>query len=94
MSFTSNFIVFPAPINLGLYLSYKLTQRKELSGRRGRERERGGGGGGEGGGGGGGGGGGLLGSIFVGYVPLASQNPCPIIVIIWPIIDPILVTFG
>ena len=45
-----------------------------------------------------GGGGGLLGSSFAGYVPLASQNPCPIIVyfwsILWPIINPILVTFG
>lgn len=28
---------------------------------------------------GGGGGGGLLGSIFAGYLPLASQNPYPII---------------
>ena len=27
--------------------------------------------------------GGLLGPIFVGYVPLASQNPCPIIVIFY-----------
>ena len=40
--------------------------------------------------GGGGGGGGLLGSIFAGYVPLASQSPYPIIVYF---IDPILVTF-
>ena len=31
-------------------------------------------------GGGGGGGGGVLGLIFAGYVPLASQNPYPIIV--------------
>ena len=36
--------------------------------------------------GGGGVGGGALGSIFAGYVPLASQSP-------YPIIDPILVTF-
>ena len=46
----------------------------------------------------GGGGGGLLGSSFAGYVPLVSQNPYPIIVyfwsILWPIINPILVTFG
>ena len=33
-----------------------------------------------GGGDGGGGGGGGLGLIFAGYVPLASQNPYPIIV--------------
>ena len=31
------------------------------------------------GGGGKGGGGALFGSIFAGYVPLASQSPCPII---------------
>ena len=31
-------------------------------------------------GGGGGGGGGVLGFSFAGYVPLASQSPCPIIV--------------
>ena len=38
-------------------------------------------GGGDGGGGGvGGRGGGVLGLIFAGYVPLASQNPYPIIV--------------
>ena len=37
-------------------------------------------GGGDGGGGGRGGGGGVLGLIFAGYVPLASQNPYPIIV--------------
>ena len=47
-----------------------------------------------------GGGGGVLGLIFAGYVPLASQSsqcPCLIIVylvILWSIIDPILVTFG
>ena len=29
---------------------------------------------------GGGGGGGVLGFSFAGYVPLASQSPCPIIV--------------
>ena len=44
------------------------------------------------------GGGGLLGSSFTGYVPLALQNPYPIIVyfwsIVWPNIDHILVTFG
>ena len=44
------------------------------------------------------GGGGVLGSSFAGYVRLASQNPYPIIVyfwyILWPIIDPILVTLG
>ena len=33
--------------------------------------------------GGGGGGGGVLGAVFVGYVPLASQNPCPIIAIFY-----------
>ena len=41
--------------------------------------------------------GGALGSSFGGLVPLASQNPYPIIVctcILWPAIDPILVTFG
>ena len=38
-------------------------------------------------------GGGELALIFSGYVPLASQTPYPIIVR-WPIIDPILVTFG
>ena len=39
-----------------------------------------------------------VGSIFAGYVPLAFHNPCPIIAfswsILWPIIDPTLVTFG
>ena len=39
-----------------------------------------------------GGGGGKLALIFSGYVPLASQTPYPIVR--WPIIDPILVTFG
>ena len=43
-------------------------------------------------------GGGILGSSFAGYVPLASQNPYPVIVyvwsILWPISNPILVTFG
>ena len=43
-------------------------------------------------------GGGLLGSIFVGHVPLASQNSYPIIAyfwsILWPTIGPMLVTFG
>ena len=38
--------------------------------------------------------GGLLGLIFAGYVPLASQSPYPIKVFLWPLIDPILVTFG
>ena len=41
---------------------------------------------------------GSVGLIFAGYVPLASQSPYPIIVnfwsILWPIIGPILVTFG
>ena len=46
---------------------------------------------------------GLLGLIFARYVPLASQSPYPVIVYsvagahgscLWPIIDPILVTFG
>ena len=36
---------------------------------------------------------GLLGLIFAGYVPLASQGPYPIIVL-WPIVDPILFTLG
>ena len=43
-------------------------------------------------------GGGVLGSSSTGYVLLAPQNPYPIIVyfwsILWPNIDPILVTFG
>ena len=42
-----------------------------------------------GGGGGGGGGGvgvGVLGSVFAGHVPLASQNPYPIIVYFWSIL--------
>ena len=34
--------------------------------------------------------GGLLGLIFAGYVPLASQEP----LFLWPIIDAILVTLG
>ena len=38
------------------------------------------------------GGGGVLGLIFAGYVPLASQSPYPIS-ILSSIIDPILVTF-
>ena len=38
------------------------------------------------------GGWGVLGLIFAGYVPLASQNACP--VWLWPIVDPISVTFG
>ena len=40
--------------------------------------------------------GGILGLIFAGCVPLASQNPYPIIVvcILWPVVDPILDTFG
>ena len=42
----------------------------------------------------GGGGGWVLGLIFAGCVPLASQSPYPIIVYSAPIIDPILVTFG
>ena len=43
----------------------------------------------------GGGGGGLLGSIFAGYVLLASQSPYPIIVYsVANLIDPMLVTFG
>ena len=37
---------------------------------------------------------GVLASSFAGYVPLASQNPYPIKSILWPAIDPILVTFG
>ena len=41
-----------------------------------------------------GGGGGGLGLIFAGYMPLASQSHYPIVVYLWPIIDPILVTFG
>ena len=36
----------------------------------------------------------VLGLIFAGYVPLASQSPYPITVNFWPVIDPILVTFG
>ena len=40
----------------------------------------------------------VLGSSFAGYVPLASQNPYPIIVYFWSIlrqiINPIFVTFG
>ena len=35
-----------------------------------------------------------LGLIFVGYVPLASQSPYPIIVYSVAMIDPVLVTFG
>ena len=31
--------------------------------------------------------------MFAGYVPLASQSPYPLLSILWPIIDPILVTF-
>ena len=41
--------------------------------------------------------GGVTGSIFAGYMPLASRNPYPIKLfksILWPVIDPILVTFG
>ena len=40
--------------------------------------------------------GGILGLIFAGCVPLASQNLYPIIVvcILWPVVDPILDTFG
>ena len=41
-----------------------------------------------------GGGAGILGLIFAGYVPLASQSPYPIIVYSVANIDPILVTFG
>ena len=41
----------------------------------------------------GGGGGGVLGLSFAGYVPLASQSPCPIIVYFVAVIDPILVIF-
>ena len=45
----------------------------------------------------GGEGGGVIGSSLAGYVPLTSQNPYPILVyfwsILWPIINPILVTF-
>ena len=37
-----------------------------------------------------GGGGGVLGSSFAGYVPLASQNPYPIIVYFWSILWPII----
>ena len=43
----------------------------------------------------GGGGGAVLGLIFAGYLPMASQSPNPIIVnSLWPIIDLTLVTFG
>ena len=43
----------------------------------------------------GGGGGAVLGLIFAGYVPMASQSAYPIIVnSLWPIIDLTLVTFG
>ena len=45
-------------------------------------------------GGGGGGGGGVFGLIFAGYVPLASQNPYPIIVYYVAILWTPLVTFG
>ena len=42
--------------------------------------------------------GGYLGKVFARYVPLASQNPYPIITKFWSVllslIDPILVTFG
>ena len=38
--------------------------------------------------------GGLLGLIFAGYVPLASQNPYPISLFCGHIIDHILVTLG
>ena len=37
-------------------------------------------------------GGGILGLIFAGYVPLRA--PTPLYSILWPIIVPILVTFG
>ena len=43
---------------------------------------------------GGGGGGGVLGSSFAGYVPLASQNPHPVIVYSVANYRPILDTFG
>ena len=44
---------------------------------------------------GGGGGGTWVNFCWVSvYVPLASKSTSPIIVILWPIIDPILVTFG
>ena len=44
---------------------------------------------------GGGGGVVVLGLIFAGYVPMASQSAYPIIVnSLWPIIDLTLVTFG
>ena len=40
---------------------------------------------------------GVLGASFAGYVPLASINPYPNIIyflsILWPIINPILVSF-
>ena len=40
-------------------------------------------------------GGGVLGLIFTGYVPLASKSPySPLQSILWPIMEPILVTFG
>ena len=42
----------------------------------------------------GGGGGGLLGFLFAGYVPLASQNPYPISLFCGHIIDHVLVTLG
>ena len=38
--------------------------------------------------------GGVLGSIFAGYVSLAPRTPTLLKSILWPIIDPILVTFG
>ena len=41
--------------------------------------------------------GGVTGSIFAGYIPLASRNPYPIQLLkslLWPIIDLILVNFG
>ena len=42
----------------------------------------------------GGGGGGVLGLMFAGYVPLASQSPYPIIVYFLGSYRPHLITFG
>ena len=40
------------------------------------------------------GGGGVLGLVFAEYVPLPVRAPTPLSSYLWPIIDPILVTFG
>ena len=39
-------------------------------------------------------GGGVLGLVFAEYVPLPLRAPTPLSSYLWPIIDPILVTFG